>query len=63
MNEVETKHLELLRRMGTVGRLRAAFELHEFARSRLTAHIRREHPAWTPEEIRLAVHDRLMRIR
>ena len=63
MTDVEGKHLELLRRMGSVRRLRAMFELHEFARSRLRAHFHSTKPLWTEEQIRTAVRDRLLRIR
>jgi hypothetical protein len=39
------------------------FELHDFARARLTAHFRSKHPDWTEEQVRSAVRDRLLRIR
>lgn len=57
---VQEKEIELLRSRGTIGRLRIAFELHEFARSRLTAHFRSRHPAWTSERVRAAVRERFL---
>lgn len=57
---VQAKEIELLHRRGTIGRLRIVFELHEFARSRLTAHFRSRHPTWPSERVRTAVRERFL---
>jgi len=63
VGELQGRELELLRQRGSVGRLRTAFELHDFARARLTAHFRFKNPTWTEDRIREAVRERLLRIR
>ena len=56
----EAKELEILRRMGPVGRLEAACGLFDFAREFLTVNIRADHPDWTAQRIQQAVRERLM---
>jgi len=54
--DIEAKELQQLRERGSVGRLRIAFDLHEFARSRRRAHLCGRHPVWSEEQLRAAVH-------
>jgi hypothetical protein len=58
--DLDEKRLQVLRRMGSVGRLRAAFGLFDFAREHLTVNLRARHPEWTEEQVRKAVRERLM---
>jgi hypothetical protein len=58
----EEKYLEVLRRLGPVGRLNAAFGLFDFAREHLTVNLRREHPDWTADQVRAVVRERLSSI-
>ena len=56
----EAKELEILRRLGPVGRLEAACGLFDFAREFLTVNIRADHPDWSEQRIEQAVRERLM---
>jgi len=58
--EFDEKRLQALRRMGSVGRLRAAFGLFDFAREHLTVNFRARHPEWTEDQVRKAVRERMM---
>ena len=51
MNEIEQKQIELLRRLKPSNRLKIAFELYDFARSRIAAEIRRNYPGITQEQL------------
>lgn len=48
-DQAESKRLEILRRIGPIGRLNAAFGLYEFAREHLIANLRKQHPEWTEQ--------------
>jgi hypothetical protein len=53
--EAERVQLEALKRMGPEGRLRAAIELSHTCRMLLTEGVRRRHPEYNEEQIRLKV--------
>ena len=56
----EVRELEILRRMGAVGRLEAGCGLFDFAREFLTVNLRAQHPEWSEDQVRQAVRDRLL---
>lgn len=49
MNKIE--QIEILRRLKPSNRLKIAFELYDFTRSRIAAEIRRNNPGMTEEEL------------
>ena len=53
----------IMKRMNSVARLKAAFGLFDFAREHLQVNLRAKHPDWTEEQIQGAVRERLMSIR
>lgn len=57
--EAARVQFEVLRRLGTEGRLRLMFDLMENLQATLEAGIRLRHPEYTPEQVRWA----LVRIR
>jgi hypothetical protein len=57
--EAAEAQLEELRRMGSEGRLRVAFELSRRAREQFEAGVRSEHPEMTDREITREVVRRL----
>jgi hypothetical protein len=59
MNPVTDKERECLRRMGSVGRLRVAFGLWDFARDVVATAVRSRHPDWSAEQVREAVRTRM----
>jgi hypothetical protein len=59
MTDMDQRYLEVLRRLGPAGRLKAACGLFEFARKFLTVNLRARHPEWTEEQVRQAVVKRL----
>lgn len=50
-NEDNTKQIESLRHLKPYQRIRAAFELHNFARLRIAAEIKRNNPGITEKEL------------
>jgi len=59
MTDMEQRYIEVLRRLGPAGRLKAACGLFEFARKFLTVNLRAQHPEWTAEQVRQAAVKRL----
>jgi hypothetical protein len=53
--EAARVQFDVLRRLGTEGRLRLMFELNENLQTTLEAGIRLRHPEYTPEQVRLAL--------
>ena len=53
--EARQIQIEIFRRMGPEGRLNKALELAELSRQLLTEGVRRRHPDYSDEEVRLAV--------
>ena len=51
--DAEDKQIEILRRMGPEGRLRAAVELTRISRRLLSEGVRKRHPEYTERQIRL----------
>lgn len=59
----EFKQLESLRRLKSFDKLRIAFELYDFARSRITSEIRRINPGITEQELLKKVNERFVLIK
>lgn len=53
--EAQQVQIEIFRRMGPEERLNKALELAEISRQLLAEGVRRRHPDYTDEEVRLAV--------
>jgi hypothetical protein len=51
--EIEKRQIEILRGMGSEGRLRAAMELSQMSRNLLLEGVRRRHPEYDERQIRL----------
>ena len=51
--DAEEKQIEILRRMGPEGRLRAAIELTRISRKLLSEGVCKRHPEYTERQIRL----------
>lgn len=51
--DAEEKQIEILRRMGPEGRLRAAMELTRISRKLLLEGVQKRHPDYTERQIRL----------
>jgi hypothetical protein len=49
----EKKQIEILRRMGSENRLRAAMELSRISRTLLSEGVQKRHPEYTERQIRL----------
>lgn len=54
---LDPEQVKVLRAMTPEQRLRAAEELYDFAREFKSAVLRKDHPEWTPEQIRRAVNE------
>jgi hypothetical protein len=54
---------EILRQIGSIGRLDAAFGLFEFAKEHLLVSLRAKHPEWSESQLQSTVRERLMSIR
>ena len=53
--EVERMQIEIYRKMGPARRLQVAMELTELSRKFMSAGVRRRHPEYDGEQVRLAV--------
>lgn len=51
--DADKKQIEILRRMGPEGRLRAAIELSRISRKLLSEGVRKRHPDYTERQVRL----------
>ena len=57
------EQIEILRRLRPQDRLRAAFELYEFARTRIAATLKQQYPNLNEGQLRNKVRERLWAIR
>lgn len=60
-SEVTPRQADILRRMSTAERLRAAFALYDFARARISAYLREMEPGISEEALAAKVRERLSR--
>jgi len=61
IGEAPKQSIEILRRLKAHQRIKAAFELHDFARSRIAAEIKRNNPNLTKGELLKQLNGRFVR--
>ena len=61
MNEDNARQIDRLRRLEPYQRIRIGFELHDFARSRIAAEIKRNNPGISEKKLLDKLNDRFIR--